>query len=157
MKEVEKIDNLRFKRRSVLKASALGVGALVSPGVALATPAGVEKSIASLFGGRVPEAGRVTVKIPPITENGTSVAFMVNVESPMTLEDHVVRIAVFAEENPVPDIARFELGPRAGIARVESRIRMNGSQRIRAVAEMNDGSLGSGYAFSIVTLAACLL
>ena len=131
--------------------------ALISPQLAFASRVTVEKSIAALFDGRIAKQGKVTVKIPPITENGTSVAFMVNVDSPMTPEDHVVRIAVFADENPVPDIARFELGPRAGIAKVESRIRMNGSQNIRAVAEMNDGSLWSGHAFSIVTLAACLL
>lgn len=141
----------------MVKASAVGMVTLFSPQLALASPAAVEESIAALFGGRIAKQGKVIVKIPPITENGTSVAFMVNVDSPMTSEDHVVRIAVFAEENPVPDIARFELGPRAGIAKVESRIRMNGSQNIRAVAEMNDGSLWSGHAFSIVTLAACLL
>ena len=152
-------DSIRLGRRSMLKAVAVGaagVGSLVSPPL-IASPALVEASIASLFDGRVPKSGRVTVKIPPITENGTSVAFRVDVDSPMTADDHVVRIAVFAEENPVPDIARFELGPRAGIARVESRIRMAGSQRIIAVAEMNDGSLWSGHDFSIVTLAACLL
>ena len=36
--------------------------------------------------------------------------------SPMTPEDHVLRIAIFAEENPLPNVARFELGPRAGRA-----------------------------------------
>lgn len=147
---------VKFDRRSVLKAGAAGVGSLMSAPL-LASPAAVDASIADLFDRRVAQSGRVTVKIPPITENGTSVAFRVDVESPMTQEDHVLRIAVFAEENPVPDIAHYELGPRAGIARVESRIRMNGSQRIRAVAEMNDGSLWTGHAFSIVTLAACLL
>jgi sulfur-oxidizing protein SoxY len=147
---------VKFGRRSMLKAGVAGVGSLMSVPL-LASPAAVDASIADLFDGRVAQSGRVTVKIPPITENGTSVAFRVDVESPMTQEDHVLRIAVFAEENPVPDIAHYELGPRAGIASVESRIRMNGSQRIRAVAEMNDGSLWTGHAFSIVTLAACLL
>ena len=153
---MEKKTALKFGRRSALKFGAASVGSMISAPL-LASPAAVDASIAALFGGRVVQPGKVSIKIPPITENGTSVSFSVDVDSPMTPEDHVVRIAVFAEENPVPDIARYELGPRAGIARVESRIRMNGSQRIRAVAEMNDGSLWSGYAFSIVTLAACLL
>lgn len=153
---MEKKKALKFGRRSALKVGAASVGSMISAPL-LASPAAVDASIAALFGGRVVQPGKVSIKIPPITENGTSVSFSVDVDSPMTPEDHVVRIAVFAEENPVPDIARYELGPRAGIARVESRIRMNGSQRIRAVAEMNDGSLWSGYAFSIVTLAACLL
>jgi sulfur-oxidizing protein SoxY len=69
----------------------------------------------------------------------------------------VLRIAIFAEENPLPDVARFELGPRAGKAKVQTRIRMGGSQKIRAIAEMNDGSLWGTDTFSIVTLAACII
>ena len=79
------------------------------------------------------------------------------VDSPMTPADHVRRIAIFAEENPIAHIATFELGPDAGRATVETRIRMGGSQRIRAVAELSDGTLISGYDFSIVTLAACVV
>ena len=99
----------------------------------------------------------MTLKVPPISENGYSVPLMVEVDSPMTPEDHVLRIALFAEENPLPDIARFELGPRAGRARVQTRIRMGGSQKIRAIAEMSDGSLWGTETFSIVTLAACVV
>ena len=99
----------------------------------------------------------MTVEVPPISENGYSVPLSVAVESPMTEADHVVRIAVFAEQNPLPDVARFELGPSAGVAHVRTRIRLGDSQRIRAVAEMNDGSLWTGHAFTIVTLAACVL
>ena len=99
----------------------------------------------------------MTVELPPISENGYSVPLSVAVESPMTETDHVVRIAVFAEKNPLPDVARFELGPNAGVAHVRTRIRLGDSQRIRAIAEMSDGSLWTGYAFTIVTLAACVL
>jgi sulfur-oxidizing protein SoxY len=122
-----------------------------------AEPADVEASIAALFGERPIREGRVTLEVPSISENGYSVPLSVMVESPMTEADHVVRIAVFAEKNPLPDVARFELGPNVGIAHVRTRIRLADSQRIRAIAEMNDGSLWTGYAFTIVTLAACVL
>ena len=84
---------VKFGRRSMLKAGVAGVGSLMSVPL-LASPAAVDASIADLFDGRVAQSGRVTVKIPPITENGTSVAFRVDVESPMTQEDHVDRKSV---------------------------------------------------------------
>jgi len=146
----------KLRRRTVLKGAAAAMSYSCLPYV-WAAPEDVDAAIASLFAGRIPQPGRVTVKIPPISENGYSVPLSVKVESPMTRQDHVVRIAVFAEENPIALVASFELGPRAGLANIQSRIRMGDSQRIRAVAEMNDGSLWSGYAFSIVTLAACVI
>jgi sulfur-oxidizing protein SoxY len=68
----------------------------------------------------------------------------------------VKRIAVFNERNPQPNVATFELGPRAGRARISTRIRLGDSQRIAAIAEMSDGSLWSGTADLIVTLPACI-
>ena len=145
-----------LRRRILLKGALAVTGAACLP-VAIAAPEDVDAAITELFGNRTPQAGKVAVKIPPISENGYSVPLSVKVDSPMTAQDHVVRIAVFAEENPIALVANFELGPRAGVASIQSRIRMGGSQRIRAVAEMSDGSLWWGYAFSIVTLAACVV
>ena len=144
-------------RRRVLTVAGGAFAATAWPLRIFAEPADVEASIAALFGQRKIREGRVTVDVPPISENGYSVPLSVAVESPMTEADHVVRIAVFAERNPLPDVARFELGPSAGVAHVRTRIRLGDSQRIRAVAEMNDGSLWAGHAFTIVTLAACVL
>jgi sulfur-oxidizing protein SoxY len=141
----------------LLKCGAGTLGLALLPGGAVASPRDAELAIAEVFGERPVRQGRVEVKIPPITENGYTVPLSIDVDSPMSVEDHVVRIAVFAEENPLPLLARFELGHRAGRAMVQTRIRMADSQRIRAVAEMNDGTLWSGYAFSIVTLGACVI
>lgn len=148
---------MKHSRRTILKSGAALVGGLVLPRLTLATPAAVEDEIRTLFGDRPITQGRVTVKIPALSENGFSVPLSVDVDSPMTADDHVVRIVVFAEENPLPNVGRFELGPDAGVAKIQTRIRMGGSQRIRAIAEMNDGTLFSGHAFSVVTLAACVV
>jgi sulfur-oxidizing protein SoxY len=144
-------------RRQLLQLSGAALATAAWPVAVFAEPGDVDASIAALFGGREIREGRVTVELPPISENGYSVPLSVAVESPMTAADHVVRIAVFAEKNPLPDVARFELGANAGVAHVRTRIRLADSQRIRAIAEMSDGSLWTGYAFTIVTLAACVL
>ncbi len=144
-------------RRAFIKCGLVSASILLLPKALQASPADVNAAIINRFGEDPLQTGRVTVTLPPISENGYSVPLTVEVHSPMTPDDHVVRIGVFAEENPLPQIAEFHLDSRAGRAKIETRIRMGGSQRIRAVAEMNDGSLWTGHDFSVVTLAACVL
>jgi sulfur-oxidizing protein SoxY len=100
--------------------------------------------------------GRVTLDVPPLVENGNTVPLAISVDSPMTEADHVKAIHVFAEKNPQPDVATFRLGPRAGVARVATRVRLADTQTVVAIAELSDGSFWSARADVVVTLAACL-
>jgi sulfur-oxidizing protein SoxY len=76
-------------------------------------------------------------------------------ESPMTSTDFVKAIHIISEKNPLPNIVSFNFGARAGRAQVSTRIRLLTSQRLWAIAEMNDGSFWQGHADTVVTLAAC--
>jgi len=143
---------LRASRRHVITGLA---GLALVPLPAGATPDEMRAAVDAFTGGAAVTEGRVRLKLPPIAENGNSVALDVEVDSPMSADDHVRQIAVFAEANPLPDVVRFHLGPRAGRAAVATRIRLNDSQTILAIAEMNDGSYWSGSAETVVTLAAC--
>jgi len=107
-------------------------------------------------GGAEPRRGRVELDIPTLVENGNAVPTVVRVDSPMTEEDHVVEIALFNERNPLPDIARFHLGPRCGEAWVSTRIRLGDTQTVHALARMKDGSVWAASAELIVTLPACI-
>lgn len=144
-------------RRTLLSAGTGAVFVSLISGHANAAPEDVLAAQRKLFGDRPIREGRVSLKLPPIAENGFSVPLTVNVESPMTDADHVTRIAVFSPRNPLPNVAQFTLGPRAGLASVSTRIRLGGTQAILAVAEMNDGTLWSGSAETVVTLAACVV
>ena len=97
----------------------------------------------------------MTLKIPVISESGNAVRLRLRAESPMTEEDHVARMHVFSEGNPLPHIVTFHLGPRAGKAEVETRVRIAQDQTVLAVAEMSDGSLWSDAGHIIVALGAC--
>ena len=48
------------------------------------------------------------------------------------------------------------LGPRAGQAKISTRMRLADSQRVMAIAEMSDGTFWSDEVEVIVTIAACL-
>jgi sulfur-oxidizing protein SoxY len=115
-----------------------------------------DPDVQSVTKGAAVRAGRVKLELPPLADNGNSVSMRVTVESPMTPQDHVRAIHLFSERNPVRHMAAFYLGPRSGRAEIVSRIRLAGSQRIVAVAEMSDGSFWAGSAPVVVTLSACL-
>lgn len=100
--------------------------------------------------------GRVTLEIPRLADNGYSVPLKVRVDSPMTPADHVTQVTLLSDRNPRAVIAAFTFGPRSGHATVSTRVRLNGSQRVFAVARMSDGSLWSAEAPVEVTESACL-
>lgn len=143
---------MNLRRRKLLAVAA----ALVVARPAFATTGEMKSAIAAFTGGAEPRAGRVTLDVAKLVDNGNAVPIAVSVDSPMTAADHVVAIAVFNERNPQTDVVKFTLGPRAGKAAVSTRIRMATSQKMVAVARMNDGSSWSSTADVIVTLAACV-
>jgi sulfur-oxidizing protein SoxY len=107
-------------------------------------------------GGATVRPGRVSVDTPRLADNGHSVPLTVRVESPMTAADHVRSITLLSERNPRPLVATFYLGPKAGRAEVATRVRLNGTQQVLAVAQISDGSFWSGTAEVEVTESACL-
>ena len=116
----------------------------------------MQDAIKQVVGEASVRKGKVKLELPPLIENGNTVALTVSVESPMTQADHVKAIHVFNEKNPQPNVVSIRLGPRSGKARVSTRIRLADSQTVLAIAELSDGSFWSDEAEVIVTLAACL-
>jgi sulfur-oxidizing protein SoxY len=116
----------------------------------------VSGQVRSLTGGKPVTTGRVTIDTPRLADNGHSVPFKVSVESPMTATDHVRSITLLSERNPRPLMATFRLGPKSGRAVVVTRVRLNGTQRVLAIAQLSDGSFWSGSTEVEVTESACL-
>jgi len=116
----------------------------------------VAELVQKLTGGKPVTAGRVTIDTPRLADNGHSVPFRVSVDSPMTAVEHVRSITLLSDRNPRPLMATFRLGPKSGRAVVVTRLRLNGSQRVLAVAQLSDGSFWSGSAEVEVTESACL-
>jgi sulfur-oxidizing protein SoxY len=147
-------------RREVMRvAGAFGLGSLLpslSVRPAAATPGRLRAAMAAVIGDAKLNIGRVKLEIPPLVENGNTVACAVAVESPMTETDYVTAIHVFNEKNPQPNVISVKLGPRAGRAAIATRIRLSDSQTVTAVAQMSDGSFWSSSVDVLITLGACL-
>ena len=152
-------DNQSQPTRRAVLVTAAGAGAL-GPFLlvrrAEATPETMKAAIHQVIGEAPVRKGKVTLEIPPLVENGNTIAMSVAVDSPMTAKDHVKAVHVFNEKNPQPNIISVHFGPRAGKAAFSTRIRLADSQNVVAIAEMSDGSLWSDTVEVIVTIAACL-
>src|ERR1700680_1461658 len=146
------------RRQILISAVALiggtGMSSLLAIKPTWATPAMMRAAIRKVVGEAPLRKGKVRPDLPPLNENGNTVPKTVSVDSPMTEADHVKAIHVFNEKNPQPHVISIALGPRAGTARVGTRIKLADAQRVVAIAETSDGSFWVGEANVVVTIAA---
>jgi sulfur-oxidizing protein SoxY len=145
-----------MKRRSFVVALATFPFLTGKTSLARATSAEMQDAIRKVTGSAKINQGKVTLELPPLVENGHVVPLAVKVDSPMTEASHVKAIHVFTEKNPLPEVASFRLGPRAGRAHIATRVRLADSQTVIAIAQMSDGTFWSDSVGVVVTLAACL-
>ncbi len=143
-------------RREIALGTAAALGLALLPRGARATPEMRDEALAALTGGAPVSDGRVTLTIPGIAENGLAVYTTVAVDSPMTAADHVRAIHILSEQNPIAHLLTFHLGPRAGVAKVSTNIRLAASQQVTALVEMSDGSFWRDRKDVVVTIAACI-
>jgi sulfur-oxidizing protein SoxY len=144
-----------FQRRQLLGASAALIGSVfVRP--LMAAPATLESVISEFSRGAKVIPAKVKFEIAELIDNGNAVPITVSVESPMTDANHVVAIAVFNEKNPQREVIKTKLTPLAGRAQISARIRLATSQKLTAIAEMNDGTFYAQTVEVVVTLAACI-
>jgi sulfur-oxidizing protein SoxY len=103
----------------------------------------VEKTLLRLFGARTIRDGAavMTLELPLIAEDGGNVAMSIEVKSPMTPESYVKAIYILSDKNPRPLNARFNLTPACGHAYIATSLRLADTGDVRAVAEMQDGTL----------------
>ena len=132
---------MNISRRHVLSlsAGAAAIGASgILPGMAWANTEEWQKAVAE-FGGSDIQSGRITLTAPEIAENGNNVPLSVSVDSPMSADDYVESIKLFADGNPVPSVATFHFTPMSGQAVATTRVRLAKTQNIIAVDKMSNG------------------
>ncbi len=143
-------------RRRLLAVTGLGgLAALVLPRLAHADAAAVTEAIKKLYGDKKMTDGRIKLDLPQIAENGNTVPLTVTVESPMTAEDHVKSVHVWADGNPLPGLVSFHFTPACGRAQASTRVRLARTQNIHAVAETGKGELFTAKMEVKVTIGGC--
>ncbi|WP_299747650.1 thiosulfate oxidation carrier protein SoxY [uncultured Tateyamaria sp.] len=107
-----------------------------------------DDAIAELTGGADLGEGAVTITAPEIAENGNTVPIEVSAPG-------AVAITLYADGNPVPNVATFKFGPLSASRSASTRIRLATTQDVIAVAEMEDGSFQKASANVKVTIGGC--
>ena len=156
---VRKLEMQPVSRRDILgfagAAAFTAVATSLFPKTADAAMADVDAAIKALIGSTETMAGRITVELPQIAENGNTVPIGFEVESPMTDSDYVKSVHVFAEKNPFPDVATFRFTPASARAKVSTRMRLAKTQNVIVVAQMSDGSVYMAKTEVKVTIGGC--
>ena len=141
------------------QAIAIGAGAVAAGLLGPVVPAFAANDSADLIakftGGKTATEGRVKLDLPEIAENGNTVPMTVTVESPMTEQSHVTDVLIVADGNPRAGVATFHFFPASGAAEANTRIRLASTQKIVAVAKMNDGSFFTATKEVKVTIGGC--
>jgi sulfur-oxidizing protein SoxY len=114
------------------------------------------RALIEYLAGREPRFGAMALEVPRVADNGNAVPMRIVLAGPFTATRSVRKIRLFSEKNPYPEMASFEFPVPLPSIDLESRIRLAGSQRIAAIAELADGSLYAAVADVSVTIAACL-
>lgn len=136
-------------------AGALAVG--LTPQLAEAQAAGndAKELVAKFTGGKPATAGKVSLDLPEIAENGNTVPITVKVDSPMSDADYVADVLVVADGNPRGGIATFHFSPLSGVAEANTRIRLASTQNIIAVAKTSKGEFFTASKQVKVTIGGC--
>jgi sulfur-oxidizing protein SoxY len=98
----------------------------------------------------------VKLLAPVLADNGTLVPISVQVQSPMTVENHVTHLYLLSQRNPVTRMAVFHLGPWNGRADISTRVRLAGTQDVVALARLSNGEFRYDLMEIIVTESACV-
>lgn len=142
-------------RRHLLASGAL-LALAVRPAHAQLLEETLQRAIQGFAAGAPVREGRVRLDVAPLVDNGNAVPVTVSVDVPQTAAAHATEIALFNEKNPQRDVIRCQLTPASGRAELSTRIRLATSQRLVALARLNDGSVWQHTVQVVVTLAACI-
>ncbi len=165
------MENARVSRRGALRVlGLLGVAAAAAPFLgapgsavgqgnlgALQPEEPVDATLKRLFGGRPIKDGGSVIKmdLPLIAENGAVVPITVEVQSPITPASYVKNIYIISDRNRRPMNAKFSLTPEMGAASIGGNLRLNETGDVRAIVEMNDGTLLMAKREVKVTVGGC--
>ena len=138
---------MQLTRRTMLMLSSAGIAA-TAMGAGPAFASLTDDEIAKLTGGAETGEGAITLTAPEIAENGNTVPIEVSAPG-------AVAITLFADGNPVPNVATFNFGELSASATASTRIRLAGTQDVVAIAKMADGSFARASSTVKVTIGGC--
>ena len=143
-------------RRRALQAGAALVAARMLPAEAAMDDLPGVRELTEYLAGRTAQFGRLALDIPRLADNGNAIPLRIAMRGPFAAGAELRTVRLYSEKNPVPLMARFDFAVPPAKAELDTRIRLAGTQRIVAVAELANGDLHAAFADVAVTVSACL-
>lgn len=97
----------------------------------------------ALFAGKTIGAGDgiIALEAPKRAHDAAIVPISVTAEIPQTEQRYIAAVHLIVDKNPAPVVGVFRFTVDSGSASFATRVRVNEYTNIRAIAELNDGSL----------------
>ena len=117
----------------------------------------VDATLKRLFGSRSMASGdgKIKLELPVIAEDGGNVAVTVEANLPVSSTTHVRHIYIISDKNRRPMLAKFSFSADSGKASIATSVRLATTTDVRAVVEMNDGTLYAVSKNVRVTISGC--
>ncbi|WP_302139359.1 thiosulfate oxidation carrier complex protein SoxZ [Halomonas alkalicola] len=136
----------------------IGAGLMLLAPVALADGPWQRLEAASeLLGGTTPATEGLVLELPHVSEDGSAVPLTVSFDGSLADDDRLSEIHLFATGNPSPEIASFSLGPAAGLPEISTRVRLNETQQVIAIARTQQGETFATAREVRITVSGCLM
>lgn len=114
-------------------------------------------AIRSLVGDQEPQTRGIRLDIPMVVDDARAVPVSISLDHPMTADSYIESIHLFATGNPTPEVLSVELSPRMAEPVVSTRVRLNQSQKVYALARANDGRVWLTSTDVRVTVSGCMV
>lgn len=85
--------------------------------------------------------GIIELEAPDRALDAATVPLTIKADIEQTKNRYIKSITLVIDQNPAPVVGTFHLSPANGIASISTRVRINAYTNVRAIAEMNDGTL----------------
>jgi len=144
------------RRRALQAGAALVAARLLPAGAASMDDLPGVREFTEYLAGRTAQFGRLALDIPRLADNGNAIPLRIAMRGPFAAGAELRTVRLYSERNPVPLMARFDFAVPPAKAELDTRIRLAGTQRIVAVAELANGDLHAAFADVAVTVSACL-
>jgi sulfur-oxidizing protein SoxY len=117
----------------------------------------VSATMKRLFGNRTISSGegRIKLELPLIAEDGGNVGITVETNLPTSGPTHVSSVYLISDKNRLPMLAKFSFTPESGKAFIATSVRLATTTDVRAIVEMNDGTLYGVSRHVRVTISGC--
>lgn len=113
--------------------------------------------VAELLAGGTPQTTGLKLDLPSVSEDGSAVAVGVQFDGQLEPGDRLASLHLLATENPRPELIAFHLLSDQTLPDFNTRIRLNESQQVIAVAISEQGHSWVSAKDVRVTISGCLV